>query len=708
MSVVIKTKRGTTEQWNNSITPLQIGELGLDTTLNKLKAGNGTSLWQNLPFLTSDGGGDIADFVFTNVDETNSSITVTGDKELTIQSGSSQDLNVRAGDDLWLTADDDIKLQSGSDVDIRSEGSTSILTNFVDLENAEHEWLFGSQGYLTLPGGAQIVSQPNSSGDGSGFSTLELVPDGTLETNQFLIIDPTAPNHIHIRAGGEQDASAADLFIGGERNNVRVSDGGRSVSISTRPETVINTYTNLNETSNTSFVTSNASSIYIGDTLFYVGGDIVTVDSITQDSPSAGLQTITANLNGSPASFVAGEPHIFSHEEEWNNYWQFGSDGYLTGPAMGGLFVNGIIGTQDYPLYVSSNKSVVISGNEGEFLNSEQDPNNQIATMGDISDANDYTDTAISTLGDTIDSGYIPITEKATAGGVASLDLSGKVPLEQIDTSSLIGPTGPTGPTGPSGDAFGIYYLGNYNPLSGYVPDIAVVRGSDGQLYLAKASGQLGDPIDYVSNGQWEIWIPKGPTGPTGPTGPSGADSTVPGPTGPTGPSGADSTVPGPTGPTGPSGADSTVPGPTGPTGPSGATGPTGPTGPSGATGPTGPVAGSANQIIYKDGSNAPTGSANLVFDGTDFTVNGKISANASSGDEGGEIFLNKSTTNTTINGGVTVDVWQNRLRFFEQGGTARGYYLDITQGGAGVSTNLASGGGGSTGSDIMNIMEAW
>ena len=60
-------------------------------------------------------------------------------------------------------------------------------------------------------------------------------------------------------------------------------------------------------------------------------------------------------------------------------------------------------------------------------------------------------------------------------------------------------------------------------------------------------------------------------------------------------------------------------------------------------------------------------------------------------GDEGGEIFLNKAVTNTTINNGVTIDVYRNKIRFFEQGGTARGAYIDITEGGAGVATNLLS-----------------
>jgi hypothetical protein len=66
-----------------------------------------------------------------------------------------------------------------------------------------------------------------------------------------------------------------------------------------------------------------------------------------------------------------------------------------------------------------------------------------------------------------------------------------------------------------------------------------------------------------------------------------------------------------------------------------------------------------------------------------------------SSGDEGGEIFLNKAATNTTLSGGVTVDIFQNRVRIFEQAGTNRGVYIDLTAAAAGIGTNLLSGGGG-------------
>jgi hypothetical protein len=60
------------------------------------------------------------------------------------------------------------------------------------------------------------------------------------------------------------------------------------------------------------------------------------------------------------------------------------------------------------------------------------------------------------------------------------------------------------------------------------------------------------------------------------------------------------------------------------------------------------------------------------------------------SGDEGGEIFLNSPVTNTSITTGVTIDIFQNRLRIFESGGSARGAYIDLTTQGAGVSTNIS------------------
>jgi hypothetical protein len=79
----------------------------------------------------------------------------------------------------------------------------------------------------------------------------------------------------------------------------------------------------------------------------------------------------------------------------------------------------------------------------------------------------------------------------------------------------------------------------------------------------------------------------------------------------------------------------------------------------------------------------------------TPVTVEGTISTNNviastnSIGDEGGQIDLTKSVTNTTLTTGVTIDVFRDKLRFFEIGGTNRGYYLDISAGGTSAGTNI-------------------
>jgi len=81
--------------------------------------------------------------------------------------------------------------------------------------------------------GVQIIGAGTASSDGLNAGTMQLVPDAGLDTDQYLIIDPTAPNHIHIRPGGTLDGSTADLIMGGERTQVLVSDTGDYVDIKT-------------------------------------------------------------------------------------------------------------------------------------------------------------------------------------------------------------------------------------------------------------------------------------------------------------------------------------------------------------------------------------------------------------------------------------------------------------------------------------------
>jgi len=99
---------------------------------------------------------------------------------------------------------------------------------------------------------------------------------------------------------------------------------------------------------------------------------------------------------------------------------------------------------------------------------------------------------------------------------------------------------------------------------------------------------------------------------------------------------------------------------------------------------------GSGHEIQFNDfgtlGANA-----NLQFNKSTCIFSTKqIHVTNSDGDEGGEILLAKAVTNTSLTGtGITIDSFQNKIRFFEQGGTARGAYIDLTECVGGAGTNL-------------------
>lgn len=233
--------------------------------------------------------------------------------------------------------------------------------------------------------GVYIIGAGGGSGDGAGNGTIKLMPDEDLvqqqyHEDQYLIIDPTSPNHIHIRAGGVQDASTADLFLGAERNNVLVSDTYRTVKVSTKPDGTETTYANSNEASNTEFVVASSADILVNDTVrLYTGGPTYVVSVVTQEYPYPGFITITAP----GLSFISGEAYVFTREPSYNNQWTFENDGVLSGPAMGAVRVNALLGNTEDSLIIASSNKLVLDGGFGEFLNDES-ASNQIATIGDL------------------------------------------------------------------------------------------------------------------------------------------------------------------------------------------------------------------------------------------------------------------------------------------------------------------------------------
>jgi hypothetical protein len=91
--------------------------------------------------------------------------------------------------------------------------------------NTSYTWTFDQEGNLMLAGGESIIrSVANSSLDplNPNVSTMTLTPSLGY-SSQSLVLDPTAPGHIHLRAPSANiDEPLANIFLGGEESSFEV------------------------------------------------------------------------------------------------------------------------------------------------------------------------------------------------------------------------------------------------------------------------------------------------------------------------------------------------------------------------------------------------------------------------------------------------------------------------------------------------------
>jgi hypothetical protein len=359
---------------------------GSDNNLYIAKANGGladpvgnTAEWDIFSTNTGGGTANIADFIFTD-NGGDSSITLPGDKGMRIEAGEDSDLFLTAGDDLYIQT-----LGSGDDIHIQAADDIRFTTNNEDFEIAGTvpQWTMNSEGIFHLPGAGYIQNPIDSSGDGYNNDTLKLVPDEDLIYNggdQYIIIDPTAPNHIHIRAGGVQDYSNADLILGGERAGVRVSDTEGNTVVQSKQEDYVWTYQNVGQGDQIYVVATAMAEPDINDFMIMDGVKYV-ITSVTRDEPNG----ITSYETTPSVVFAAYGSYTFTRDNG-THFWNFNKTGYLNGPTeTGHLRVTGIV-NDDGNLEVQADQNLILSSGEsnGEYLHDSSDIANQIATLGDL------------------------------------------------------------------------------------------------------------------------------------------------------------------------------------------------------------------------------------------------------------------------------------------------------------------------------------
>jgi len=107
-------------------------------------------------------------------------------------------------------------------------------TNVIDVANASFRLATLHTNLTANTANAGTLFVSNKVYGDTTNNTLFLIPSlnyGPGKNDQYVIIDPTAPNHIHLRPGGAIDSSNADIYLGGEKTNVQVSDGEKKTYI---------------------------------------------------------------------------------------------------------------------------------------------------------------------------------------------------------------------------------------------------------------------------------------------------------------------------------------------------------------------------------------------------------------------------------------------------------------------------------------------
>lgn len=249
-------------------------------------------------------------------------------RNMPIDMSSTAEIDITSGDDITINAGgDDLRLRAWDDI-----------TFIAGYNNGDqYEWRMNNNGRFELPASGYIENPNGASSDGNGLDTLHLVPDFEAidaGTDQYIVIEPTAPNHIHIRAGGTIDASNAELILGGEDTHVKVSDTNGSITILANDITIasdvspstlnINTYSGA-------VINSNRTSAYAdADKFVATLGDIGVETDFTVVGGASGTQpTFTGDplFTGSYVKMSNNLVH-FQIQVDMDNITNFGSGQY--------------------------------------------------------------------------------------------------------------------------------------------------------------------------------------------------------------------------------------------------------------------------------------------------------------------------------------------------------------------------------------------
>ena len=288
-------------------------------------------------------------------------------------------------------------------------------------------WVFDTTGNLVLAGGNSVIqSVANSSLDpiNPNVSTMVLTPDANY-SSQALVLDPTAPGHIHLRSlsgTGNIDEPMANLFLGGEASSFEIG-----ASYGGAPNVYIHSNNNTWIFDDTGNITVPSSSGGLIKTVANGFVGIAAIDNGT-DNPA---QVLSINSNGTATTAISAYANQATIQANINGdikTWAFDNAGNLTLPGNT-VAINFANGTAAFGNIVSVNKD----GNSSNILYGN-------GVFAAAPSSSTYGDSNVTTLLSNFGSNSISTTGNVTAGNISgNISITGNVTGTSPNVSLVAG-----------------------------------------------------------------------------------------------------------------------------------------------------------------------------------------------------------------------------------------------------------------------------
>ena len=350
MANKIQIRRDTTANWTASNPILSQGELGLDTTLNKMKIGNGTSHWSALGFFVGDIGpqGPAGDSHLSELVNGTAvvSLDANGDLILADNGGIVFDRNntsIRVGMGFHIASGEGISLEAIDNTD-----PDNLITQ---------GWYFSPTGSLTVPAydGSQLFIQGGEIGSAEAGNAI------AISGNAADVVINTYNPTLHTWRFG------LDGKLTLPTNSLIVSETSSVMSVGAGLADLETAYTDQLEMLHLAFTENSSVSGYPWGVTLPVSAPL-THEELTALSPSLNIPSINAivaraqstNLAYTAWRDAAAATNILVNVS--NKSWTFGNDGGITFPTLSVDIHNGGVQTAQVLKFNDANKQVIITG----------------------------------------------------------------------------------------------------------------------------------------------------------------------------------------------------------------------------------------------------------------------------------------------------------------------------------------------------------